>query len=416
MRDDWQGRCSRLVAVVALLVLLAPTPALAASGDLDPAFDGDGQVTTAFSAGAAANGMAIDRGRIVVVGAAGPNFAVARYNLNGTLDDSFGGEGKVTTHFRGSGATARAVVVQDNGKIVVVGDADNFGRFAIARYRIDGSLDTSFSGDGKQTTRIWPGGSAARAVALTSGGRIVVAGQTSGPERSAFAIVRYLRNGSLDRTFSLDGKVTTQFQGVGAAYGIAVTNGDKVVVVGDAVIAEGFCIARYRSDGRLDRHFAGDGKLVSRKPGGARAVALADGKVVVAGIGGDIFGPFAVERYNHDGSVDRTFSDDGRVIAHMGDGEESGQAIAIQRNGRIVVAGYTNVPHEGGDTGNGAFALVRFRPHGAIDESFGVGGKVLTEFSEGLALGMALALQWNGKIVVAGWAGGNFGVARYLAA
>jgi uncharacterized delta-60 repeat protein len=416
MRDRRKGRSSRLAAVLSVLALLAPTPALAASGDLDPAFDGDGQVTTAFSAEAAANGMAIHRGKIVVVGAAGPNFAVARYDLDGTLDASFGGDGKVTTHFRGSGATARAVAVQDNGKIVAVGDADNFGRFAVARYRINGSLDTSFGGDGKQTTRIWPGGSAARAVALTSDGRIVVAGQTTGPQGSAFAVVRYLWNGSLDRNFGLDGKVTTRFQGVGTAYGVAVTNRDKIVVVGDAVIAEGFCVARYRKDGRLDRHFAHNGKLVSRKPGGARAVALAGGKVVVAGIGGDIFGPFAVERYNHDGSVDGTFSEDGRVIAHLGDGEESGQAIAIQPDGRIVVAGYTNVPHEGGDTGNGAFALVRFRPHGAIDESFGVGGRVLTEFSEGLTLGMALALQWNGKIVVAGWAGGNFGVARYLAA
>jgi uncharacterized delta-60 repeat protein len=195
-----------------------------------------------------------------------------------------------------------------------------------------------------------------------------------------------------------------------------VTNRDKIVVVGDAVIPEGFCVARYRPDGRLDRHFARNGKLVSRKPGGARAVALADGKIVVAGIGGDIFGPFAVERYNLDGSLDRTFSDNGRVIAHMGHGEESGQAIVVQPDGRIVVAGYTNVPHEGGDTGNGAFALVRFRPHGAIDETFGLGGKVLTEFSEGLALGMAMAQQRNGKIVVAGWAGGDFGVARYLAA
>jgi uncharacterized delta-60 repeat protein len=402
--------------VLSVLAFLAPTSALATSGELDPAFDGDGQVTTAFSTGAAANGVAIHRGRIVVVGAAGARFAVARYNLDGTLDASFGGDGKVTTRFRGSGATARAVAVQDNGKIVAVGDADSFGRFAIARYRVNGSLDTSFGGDGKQTTRIWPGGSAARAVALTSDGRIMVAGQTSGPKGSAFAVVRYLRDGSLDRTFSLDGRVATQFQGVGTAYGVAVTNRDKIVVVGDAVIPEGFCVARYRPDGRLDRHFARNGKLVSRKPGGARAVALADGKIVVAGIGGDIFGPFAVERYNLDGSLDRTFSDNGRVIAHMGDGEESGQAIVVQPDGRIVVAGYTNVPHEGGDTGNGAFALVRFRPHGAIDETFGLGGKVLTEFSEGLALGMAMAQQRNGKIVVAGWAGGDFGVARYLAA
>lgn len=83
-----------LAAMLSVLALLAPTSALAASGDLDPAFDGDGKGTTAFSAGAAANGMAIHGGRIVVVGAAGARFAVARYNLDGTLDASFGGDAR----------------------------------------------------------------------------------------------------------------------------------------------------------------------------------------------------------------------------------------------------------------------------------------------------------------------------------
>jgi uncharacterized delta-60 repeat protein len=405
-----------LAAVVFLLPLLLAAPASGVAGDLDPAFDG-GKVVTAFADGAAANGVATHRGRIVVVGATGDLFAVARYLRDGTLDATFGGNGKVITDFRGPLATARAVDVQADGKIVVVGDADNFRRFAVARYRKNGTLDTTFGGDGKVTTRIWPGGNAARAVAIASNGRIVVAGQTSGPEGSAIAVVRYLPDGSLDASFGRHGKVTTQFRGSGAAYGVAVTHGGKVTVVGEAAVPAGFRLARYLTDGRLDATFGRGGKVASHKPGGARAVALQpDGKIVVAGIGGDIFGPFAVERFLRDGRVDTAFSGNGRVVVSMGDGEESGQSVAIDADGRILVAGYTNVPHEFGDTGNGAFALVRFRPRGHIDQTFGVGGKVLTEFAEGLALGTGLALQGNGKIVVAGWAGGNFGVARYLPA
>ena len=324
----------------------------------------------------------------------------------------------MTTRFRGAGAVSRAVAIQDDGKIVVAGGADDGRRFAVARYLPNGTLDGTFGKEGKVTARFSAGGNFARAVAIAKDGTILVAGQTSHDNGSWFAVLRLLSDGSRDSSFGHDGRVTTQFGGVaGDAYGVAIQGNGRIVVVGEGLSDGGFCLARYRSDGRLDRGFGDAGTVVSRSPGGARAVALQDdGRIVVGGIGGDIFGPFALERYESDGHRDPTFSGNGRLTVSMGDGEESGQAVMIQEDGKIVEVGYTNVPHEFGDTGNGGFALVRVRPGGALDRSFGVDGKLVTEFSEGVSLGLAGALQPNGKIVAAGWDAGNFGLARYLAA
>ena len=153
-------------------------------------------------------------GKIVAVGAADGNFLVARYNLDGSLDPSFSGDGRVQTNFTGSdGATD--VALQGN-KIVVVGlstDNNGFGHFALARYNPDGSLDTNFSGDGKQTTLFGVfGEGGATGVALQSDGKIVAVGTTNqfGSHTRDFALARYSLNGSLDPSFSGDGKQTTE--------------------------------------------------------------------------------------------------------------------------------------------------------------------------------------------------------------
>ena len=144
------------VVVVAVIVSLAlPATAIAAAGDLDPTFSGDGRQRTNFGAGpsAAEAGVRQADGKIVAVGQADDNFLVARYNLDGSLDPSFSGDGRAQTNFTGSDGAVD--VARQGNKIVVVGfstDNNGTGEFALARYNPDGSLDTSFSGDGKQTT------------------------------------------------------------------------------------------------------------------------------------------------------------------------------------------------------------------------------------------------------------------------
>jgi uncharacterized delta-60 repeat protein len=181
--------------VVALLVsLVFSAAAIAAAGDLDPTFSVDGKQRTDFGAGSSAAEAAVRDadGKIVAVGAADGNFLVARYNLDGSLDPSFSGDGRAQTNFTGlDGATD--VALQGN-KIVVVGfstASDGTAHFALARYNPDGSLDTTFSGDGRKRTNMGGSFDSANGVALQGDGRIVAVG-TGGAGDGKFALARYL--------------------------------------------------------------------------------------------------------------------------------------------------------------------------------------------------------------------------------
>jgi len=184
-----------------LSALSAPASALGAPGDLDPTFGSGGKLTTDFGVDLdSASGVAVHGdGKIVVAGftvnGTSNDFAVARYNADGSLDTGFSGDGKQTTDFGGGDFDrASGVAVQGDGKIVVAGDTENGATadFALARYNADGSLDTSFSGDGKQTTDFGGGDfDSASGVAVQGDGKIVVAGGTAGD----FAVARYNADG-----------------------------------------------------------------------------------------------------------------------------------------------------------------------------------------------------------------------------
>ena len=162
------------------------------------------------------------------------DFALARYNADGTLDTSFSGDGRQTTDFGGFDP-ATGVALQGDGKIVAVGGAggDEFvaDDFALARYNPDGSLDTSFSGDGKQTTD-FGGSDQANGVVLQGDGKIVAVGHSVAVAGADFALARYNPNGSLDTSFSGDGRQTTDFGGFDLANGVALQGDGKIVAVG----------------------------------------------------------------------------------------------------------------------------------------------------------------------------------------
>jgi uncharacterized delta-60 repeat protein len=227
------------ITVVLILILGAPLTAYAAPGDLDPTFSGDGEQTTDFAGGLdRAYGIAVQTdGKIVVAGssvsAAGDtDFALARYNANGNLDNNFDGDGKVTTDIGGLDNAIRAIALQPDGKIVVAGYADNsvtLWNFALARYNPDGSLDTSFSGDGKQALDFNLGYDLATALVIQADGKIVVGGSVDIFAGDNFGLMRFNADGSLDTSFSGDGMQSTDFGGDDGLGGLVLQANGRIV-------------------------------------------------------------------------------------------------------------------------------------------------------------------------------------------
>jgi len=416
---------SRLSRPVSLLVLTAWLTvacfgvAHAADGELDSTFGGDGKVTTVFENGARARAVAVQAdGRIVVVGAAaGPSvsgeFALARYEDDGDLDATFGVGGTLTTPITPMGGDeAYAVAVQADGKIVAAGTA-NQELFALARYEPDGTLDPTFGTGGIVATDITPGKrDIAYSVAIQSDGKIVTAG-TTGTNRPKFALARYDIDGALDTSFGEDGTVITGFGGWGIAGEMLIQPNGKILLAGHG--GRGFGLARYLPDGTLDPSFGGDGKVTAVPLGWAMALALQpDGRIVVAG-DRDIF-VSAVVRFTRHGELDRTFGGDGKVLTDIGGVEQALIGLVIQPNSRIVGAGHAG-PHEYGEAVEWRFVLTRLRADGTLDRTFGRHGKVSTRFAGG-AFAIDATAQPDGKVVVVGGAGASnteaFAVARYL--
>lgn len=409
-------------------------PALAADGDLDPTFRGDGITTVDFTgAFDHANDMAIqDDGRIVTAGRAYDGFGLARFHANGFLDRSFGGDGKVTTDMSDGFDWANAVAIQPDGRIVAAGSA-GFNQFGVVRYRPNGTLDPTFGGgDGKVITSFTGGfdDEIAEAVLIQPDGGIVVGGFAS-TGRYRMALVRYHANGSIDRSFGGDGKVTTRVTDDGdAVMAMALQLDGKIVAVG-----WGFAVLRYHPDGTLDRTFGGDGKVVTRFDSSGVDVASGvviqpDGRIVVVGevdspyfvISGppaedDRGGAFAVLRYLPGGRLDPSFAGDGIRLTDFTPDMDAARAVVLQADGRIVVAGTAGEQADERDV-DSSLALARYTVGGNLDPSFGGDGKVTTNLTRSLDAVNGIAIDADGRIVAAGRAGGadsRFAVARYLA-
>jgi uncharacterized delta-60 repeat protein len=411
-----------LLAACLLLGALAP-PALAEAGTLDSSFGVAGKVMTNIGAGFdAAFGVAVQPadGKVVAAGrtsGGGGKFALARYNADGTLDTSFGGDGKVTTNFTSGDDWANAVVIQTDGKIVAAGRASGAGgKFALARYNTGGSLDTSFGGDGTVITNFTSGDDLIFGVAIQpADGSIVVAGFVDDGPGSKLGLARYHANGTRDTTFDVDGRVTTDLtNGPDGAYGVAIQPADGKIVAAGTADFQKFALARYNTDGSLDTSFSDNGTARPDFTDGsdyARSVTIqpADGKIVAVGSAGDE--SFALARYDTDGTPDTTFSGNGKVITGFTPGSDFARSVVVQADGRIVAAGTADLSK---------FAVARYDLDGSLDLTFSGNGKTVTDFTPGADGAYGVAIQpSDGKIVAAGVAGGNnkkFALARYLAA
>ncbi|MFF4370173.1 calcium-binding protein [Streptomyces sp. NPDC001594] len=420
-------RTAAAVAAGLALALALPATALGAPGDLDPSFDGDGKVVTDFGGGGydESRGMVIQAdGKIVTVGTTVPaaggysDMALARYNPDGSLDPTFNGDGdndgRIQTDLRGGDDVADAVAVQPDGKLVVAGyssEPDAAGSFTVVRFNPDGSLDSTFDGDGFTFTDFGTTGpQEAFGIAIQPGGAIVAAGESG----TDIAVARYnAADGSPDTTFDGDGKVTTGFPGGSAsAYDVTLQSDNKIVVAGRSGYNypsedSDFALARYNPNGSLDTTFDGDGRVTTGfgGPDVAGGVKVQpDGKIVTAGYA--TF-DFALARYNPNGSPDTSFDGDGRLTTDFGANTlDRATDLALQPDGRIVAAGVSEAD----------FGVARYNANGSLDTGFGTGGKVHTDVSFGYYdTANAVAPQSDGKIVVSGNTGDDRGLVRYQA-
>jgi uncharacterized delta-60 repeat protein len=343
------------------------------------------------------------------------DFALARYNPDGSLDPTFGSSGKVTTDFKDNGFDLLyALVLQPDGKLVGGGrttpvggsEGGNFD-FALARYNPDGSLDPTFGNDGKVTTDFAMQDDAVRALAIQPDGKILAAGRARVNDSTDFALVRYNPDGSLDATFGTAGKVTTSF-GRSFERGLAMVlqPDGKIIVAGSVylyepnVVSPDFGLARYHADGSLDVGFGTGGKVTTDFGGFDQIRALLlqpDGKILAAGAAGTHSGDlnFGLARYHADGSLDHTFGNQGKISSDFG-GLERVYALLLQADGKILAGGVST------DRGREVSALARYHPDGSLDLSFGVDGKTISDFGTNSQIRALLLHPGIGRLFAGG--------------
>jgi uncharacterized delta-60 repeat protein len=462
-----------LALAITSVFLLNAGQAINAHGDneqVDTTFGNGGIVLTDFT-GSTDVGFAIaiqPDGKIIAGGSAantatnGTDYGLARYHSNGSLDSSFGSNGKVLTDVGGLGDVIAALALQPDGKIVAAGFSftDNIFDFSMVRYHANGSLDTTFGNGGKVLTDFQNNDDEAFAIVIQPDGKIVLAGYTADSNFDLdFALAKYLPDGSLDHSFGTSGKVVTDFSSSDDQGFDMVRQADGRFIVAGASIntqtfESEFALARYKEDGTLDETFGKGGKTTTQFEEASSALSLAllpDGKVVAGGFvftpeeanrpadHGDLSADFALVKYNTDGSLDESFGEEGKVATDFFGEDDSINSLALQADGKIIAVGSAatdhtderseankaplngikrpSIPNAHGPDPS-AFALARYHTNGSLDLSFGEEGKTTLELAHDINIAFAAAIQSDGRIVAAGRAGDadrpDFGLARFL--
>ncbi|NOZ28312.1 MAG: hypothetical protein GXP39_09715 [Chloroflexi bacterium] len=294
----------------------------------------------------------------------------------GFLDPDFGNGGRVIIPIAGTNQIARDVAIQPDGKLIIAG-YDKWGTSdhdaILARVNPDGSLDGTFGTGGIVTTALSAGDDAIYAIALQPDGKIVAAGLTKEGGRSVAALMRYRSNGTLDADFGNNGVVTASLQPAESFFlSVAVLDDGRIVAGGTVVppaassSPRAFLLAQYRPNGAPDPSLGGGGVVTTTIPGGdANSWDMAvqsDGKIILAGYvrapGGGT--DWALVRYNADGGLDTGFGANGVVTQNVGFRDYS-YGVSIQSDGKIVLGGLTG--RAGG--------LARYHADGSYDNSFG---------------------------------------------
>ncbi|MEA2511149.1 MAG: hypothetical protein QOJ59_636, partial [Thermomicrobiales bacterium] len=418
-----RGRRKLLLALLSGLSLAgsATGAALAAPGELDRSFGSGGLAVADFGGGDTGRAVVLQPdGKVVIAGftnsgLGGNDFAIARWGSSGSLDNSFGIPGlpgRNRFDYGGTNDIGETVALQPDGKIVVGGTSLSTNRnFALARLGTNGGLDGTFGSPGIPGRSIidFGGEDLGYWLAVQPDGKILITGQSNaGVTGEDFAVARRGSNG-LPAGSGDFGELLADFGATEAGFAGALQPDGKIVVAGYRGVgaSSDFAVARLGPNGGYDTGFGTGGWALANFGTNDMATAMAlqrDGKLVVAGYtteGGKT--DLAIERLGANGTLDDSFAGDGKAQLDLG-GDDFGQAVVIQPDGKILVAGYTVV---GTST---RLAVVRLQPNGLLDTTFGEGGKaVVAQFT---AIAEAVAVQPDGKIVAAGSSGGDLAAVR----
>ena len=351
-------------------------------------------------------------GKIVTAGYAdysfGGNhkFAVSRQNADGSLDTSFGGTGKVTVQMGSVSSGAEAIVMQPDGKFVLVGSAYNGVRSqaTILRLNSNGSLDTSFDADGKLVLSLGSFNDDALAVTVQTDNKIVVAGYTHNGVNNDFAVLRLNANGSVDASFGVAGKAVIPIgTAEDYAYSVVAVHSQKTLVAGYARNGGNadFALIQLNANGSLDTNFGTNGKVVVPIGAGddiaSQVIINSSGNIFVVGSAAGATGnDFAIAKFENGGDPYPGFGTNGKVIVSFGSGNDVAKSVSVDASGRVVVAGYSV---QGGFEQT---AFLRLNDNGTLDTSFGVGGKLLLPIGTDNSNVEKVITQPDGKLVAVG--------------
>jgi uncharacterized delta-60 repeat protein len=438
-RSGWLAALGSLLAVVSLGVNVSS--ATADPGQADVSFGVDGSLRTnlggtydwAYATAIQPDGKILAAG--VSEGKGTYDFALARYTTTKDLDPTFGEKGVVLTDFGGSYDWAYALTLLPKGKILVAGVSDTSGSkdFALARYNPDGTLDTSFGTGGRviETSRSLTA-DIIRGMTVQRDGKIIVAGvsyedvATVGPNGD-FMVARYTPDGKNDLTFGIGGIMATDFadSSYDEPYAVVLQPDGKIVLGGYTNAGNGpgvlfgadqLALARYGTNGLLDPGFGQGGKVIF--DGGSldeRILSLAlapDGSLLAGGyVNGEKRGDLLLARLQTDGNLARGWGNTrkGLSIHDLGTNSERIASLVLQPDGKIVAGGQTAVAN------HADFAVFRYSSQGFLDPTFGRAGVASFDFQGREDRVHALALQPDGKIVAVGQSEADFAVARFNA-
>jgi uncharacterized delta-60 repeat protein len=393
-------------------------------GSLKSTFGSDGVVyTNIYSSRDWAHDIVVDiDGEIYVGGTSDGDFAVVKFGNDGFVDINFAQEGVAVYDIdSGTNDDLKALALQSDRKIIAVGyseyRATGMSDFALQRFYSNGDLDSNFGIDGTVTTDFGSSYDAAYAVALQNDGKIVVVGQSadSGYNDINVIVARYLSDGTLDTTFNGNGWVNTDIDSgsIDGGVDVKVQDNGKIIVAatatkyGDSVFGyTNFALLRYNSDGTLDSSFNSTGKVVtdinSSDDSSVSLLIQRSGKYVLVGKYNDRDGhnDFAMIRYETNGTLDSSFGTNAKVITDLGSNLDEVKDAAVLKNDKIVVVGSSY-------TSSGDHAIVRYNKDGSVDKTFGDNSKVVLDLNSSNIYdsAVAIAIESDGKILLAGQQG-----------
>lgn len=420
------------------ILLLSPCFLNAQSGTLDPSFSSDGFISTTTGFDNEARAVAVQPdGKVLVAGygliSPGYDFVIWRFNANGTLDYSFSGNGQANTQFAPNlNCEGRSLRLLEDGRFLVAGwtniPGEYFRRMAVARYLPDGDLDETFGDEGLAILAPDTNHNDAFSMVVQPGGRILLGGYAQATQPRRGAIVGLLPDGAVDSTFGSDGRVILDW-GMHTEIAALALHPDGDILAGGHTTydsdgdVDSLFVARFDQDGSPQNDFGNEGVVRWELTQDSTEVLTdlqvhPDGLILAAGHSSFI--PFTtpesdpvVWAFNEDGSWNTAFGTNGRAQVSNTTQEQRAHAMTIDPLGRIVLAGFSDV------SGLPGLLIVRLTAQGQLDSGFGNSGFATPEITANMEdIANAVALQPDGKVVVAGWTNvagyRNFLTARIL--